>query len=190
MRCFVFFAVFFAVFLGTLFAPSLIFGQSVAGDSISDILISNDTISENILQNPELNVKKPSRVIIPSKMIPLDINGTRQPDFLFPQNWQYDAQNRFRFTPLPYDPTKMTLDLNFEPPKRILELIQENPLRALIYGAAFLAGQSNNVLYGEDKMTTIRVDNMVQSHSGIPETARSSRGTINVNYEIDLKKHK
>jgi len=182
--------VFFTVFWGTFLASSLVFGQSVA-DSISENLISTDTISENILQNPELNVKKERpKVIIPSQLIPLDINGTRRPDFLLPQNWQYDAKNRFRFMPPPFDPTQMTLNLNFEPQKNILELIQENPFRALLYGAAIVAGKANNVLYGEDKMTTIRVNDMVQSRSGIPETARSSSGHININYEIDLKKHK
>jgi hypothetical protein len=70
----------------------------------------------------------------------------------------------------------------------MIDLNKENPLRAAIYGAAIFAGQMNNVLYGEDKMTTIRVNQLVQSHSGIPETARPSGASVN--YEINIKKRK
>jgi hypothetical protein len=167
-------------------------GQSKSSDSLSNNLVVEDTaVVENILKTPKIQVEKtPDNVspILPT--IPMYIPGMKSSDFLMPPRyWGYeDAKNMFRYTTPGYDPKMLKLNLNLPPPRNILDIIRENPFRALLYGAATLAGMMNNTVVGEDKMNLIRLENMVQSRSGIPESAISGNGTIY--YEIDIKRKK
>ena len=81
-----------------------------------------------------------------------------------------------------FDPEKMKLNLSLKSPapSRLSEILDETPVRYLLYGAAILAGRMNNVLVGEDKMTTIRVESTVASRSGVPESAISGQGNVTV----------
>jgi hypothetical protein len=177
----------FILIFGMLCTSPVLRGQSLSGDSVSNNLISADSVSENIIhKQPELKPKSSPQIISPMRPpIPVDIPNMK---LLPAKYWGYDSKNIFRYSPPPFDPAEITLNLEFAPPKSIIELIKENPFRAAVYGTAILAGKANNILYGEDKMTTIRVNHSVQSHSGIPETARPSG--ISVNYEINIKKQK
>jgi hypothetical protein len=172
--------------------PLLLEAQSESGDSTSNIFVSKDTvISENILKTPDLQTEKtPESVSARSPLIPMLVPGMERYDFLMPPKyWGYEnAKNMFRYTEPGFETGKLNLNLNLSPPKSLLELIRENPLRALIYGTAILAGKANNTVVGEDKMNLIRLDNMVQSRSGIPESAISGQGKIY--YGIEIKKHK
>ncbi|MDR1338766.1 MAG: hypothetical protein LBK58_01705 [Prevotellaceae bacterium] len=186
--------------------PLFLSGQSGLVDSLSDNFVSGDTvISENVIKTPVEDV--PKNISPASPMIPMNIRGFKQSCIMMPPRyWGYErAKNKFRYTvpefeadklslnldfstyPGLYHHEKLYLNLDFAPPKNILELIRENPLRALVYGAASLAGMMNNTIMGEDKMNKIRLDNMVQSRSGIPETMISNQTVI---YEIDIKKHR
>jgi hypothetical protein len=167
-------------------------GQSKSADSISNNFVSEDTIiSENILKTPELQAEKtPENVSPNSPMIPMPVPGLKQPNLLtLPRYLGYEgAKNMFLYKTSEYEPGKINLNLNLQPPKSILDLIRENPLRALVYGIATLAGMANNNIVGEDKMNIIRLNNMIQSRSGIPETAISGHGTIH--YEINVNRRK
>jgi hypothetical protein len=189
--------------------PLFLSGQSEFVDSLSNNFVSEDTlISENVIKTPELQAEDVPKNISPaSPMIPMNIHEFKQSDIrMLPRYWGYEsAKNMFRYTApkfeadrlnlnwdfstykTPYQSDKLYLNLDFAPPKSILELIRENPLRALIYGAASLAGMMNNTIMGEDKMIKIRLDNMVQSRSGIPETMISNPAVI---YEININTHK
>jgi hypothetical protein len=171
---------------------SHLMGQLESGDSISNNLISEDTvISENILKTPEMQVEKTPPTVFPTpSTIPMLVPELKYPDLMMPPRYlgYEDAKNRFRYTaPMWYEPGKLNLNLP-PPPKSILDLIRENPFRALFYGAAMLAGMVNHNIVGEDKMNIIRLNDMVQSRLGIPETAISGQGAIY--YEIDIKRHK
>jgi hypothetical protein len=173
--------------------PLFLSGQSESGDSILNNFVPEDSvISANIHKTPELqseNIPVNASPALPK--IPMHIPGIKLPDVkLPPRYWGYeDAKNMLRYRTPEFDPWKPNLNLNFPPRKSILDLISENPLRALIYGVATLAGMANNTVVGEDKMNLIRLNGMVQSRSGIPETAISGNGTYI--YEIDINsKHK
>ncbi|MDR2382687.1 MAG: hypothetical protein LBD76_02255 [Prevotellaceae bacterium] len=171
--------------------PSVLAGQSESGDSTSSIFVSEDTvISENILKTPELQVKKTPESISASPVIPMLIPGMKHPDLMMsPKYLGYEsAKNMFRYTTPRYDPWQLNLNLNIPPQKSFLDLIKENPFMSLLYGVATLAGMANNNIKGEDKMNMIRLNNMVQSRSGVPESAISGNGKIY--YEIDIKRSK
>jgi hypothetical protein len=178
--------------LWTMTVPCILAGQSESGDSIFENFLTKDTvISESILKTPELHVENtPLNVSSNSPTIPMSIPGIKQPDFMMPPKyWGYeDAKNLFRYSDPGFEPGKLNLKLILPPQKNILDLIRENPFKALIYGMATLAGMANNTVVGEDKMNKIRLDNMVQSRLGVPETAISGNGSII--YEIDIKKYK
>jgi hypothetical protein len=184
----------------TVSLPLFLSGQSGSVDSLSNNFVSEDTLtSENVIKTPELQTEYAPKGINP--MIPVNIHRFKQSDI-----WRYEsAKNRFRYAYHEFEADKLNLNWDFStyqnpshygklylnwdfaPPKNILELIRENPLRALIYGAASLAGMMNNNIMGEDKMNKIRLDKMVQSRSGIPETMISNQAAI---YETDINKHK
>ncbi|MDR1886993.1 MAG: hypothetical protein LBQ70_03675 [Prevotellaceae bacterium] len=178
------------VFLGGLYASPLLTGQSEYADSLSNVSVATDTvISEDIIETPELQVEKTPESVSPATLtIPPNMLEIRQPFMTHPGFWGYGI-DMFGLTTPQFNPREINLNLNFAPRKNILELIRENPFRAVVYGAAMLAGQMNHTLYGEDKMTKIRLDNMLQSHSGIPETATPG-SAASFNYEIDINKHK
>jgi hypothetical protein len=168
--------------------PLFLTGQSESGDSILNNFVPKDAvISESILKTPELQGENTPKNISPARPI---IPGIKQPEFMTPPRYRgYEySKNLFEYKVLEFEAGKLNLNLNLPPQKNILDLIRENPLRALIYSAAILAGQVNNTIVGEDKMNQIRLNNMVQSRSGIPESAISGNGTVI--YEIDIKKHK
>jgi hypothetical protein len=173
--------------------PSFLFGQTESGDSTSKNVVPEVTvIVENVVKTPELQVEKTPENVFPAAapMIPMNIPGMHSFDHLMPPRYLgYEGiMNMYRYTDLKYDAKTLNLNLNLPPAKNILDLIRENPLRALMYSAATLAGMVNHTVMGEDKMNLIRLDNMVQSRSGIPETAISGNGTIY--YEIDIKRKK
>jgi hypothetical protein len=172
--------------------PFFLKGQSEYGDSTANIFVSKDTVtSENILKTPDLQIEKtPENTSPKPPLIPMPVPGMERYDFLMPPRyWGFEnAKNMFRYTEPGFEAGKLYLNLNLPPPKSFLELIRENPFRALLYGAAALAGRANNTIVGEDKMNIIRLDNMVQSRSGIPETAISGQGKVH--YEIEIKRHK
>ncbi|MDR1593510.1 MAG: hypothetical protein LBS43_03355 [Prevotellaceae bacterium] len=158
--------------------PAILAGQSESGDSISNNFVRNDTAGiENIIKPPELQVKKtPESMSSRAPMIPMSVPGMsmiRHSDLLKPPRYSG------------YESIK---NLNLPPPKNLLDLIRENPLLALYYGLGTLAGMVNHTVIGEDKMNLIRLENMIQSHSGIPETAISGNGAVY--YEIDVKRKK
>jgi hypothetical protein len=188
--------------------PLFLSGQSESVDSLSNNFVSEDTlISENIIKTPELQTENVPKSISPaSPMIPMNIHGFKSDIRMLPRYLGYEsAKSMFRYTAPkleadklnlnwdfstyknPYHHDKLYLNWDFAPPKNILELIRENPLRALIYGAASLAGMMNNNIMGEDKMNKIRLDNMIQSRPGIPETMISNPAVI---YEININTHK
>jgi hypothetical protein len=177
MRYFLFFGLFFGAFFCF---PVFLRGQLI-GDSVSNNFVPADTVSENIHKKPELTTGKPLQTISPvNSPIPANIRDMK---LLLPEYWGYDPRNRFRYTPPPFDPTKITLNLS---PKHLNKYIDE---------LVEFAGQMNNVLCGEDKMTTIRAMQSVQSHSGIPETARRSETAAKyesetIDYENYIKKQK
>jgi hypothetical protein len=78
---------------------------------------------------------------------------------------------------------KPKLNLSFAPSKSILDLLRDEPLTALLYGGAIVAGMLNNQIIGEDKLMRIKMDNMIYSRSGIPESARSANGRVTVKSE-------
>jgi hypothetical protein len=182
-------------------------GQSESVDSLSDNLVSEDTIiSENIIKTPELQVEDaPKNISSVSPMIPMNILGVKQFDIMMlPRYWGYENMFGYTspelrtdklnldFSTFSYNNTykhhrELSLNMDFAPPKNILELMRENPFRALLYGMATVAGMMNNNIMGEDKMNKIRLDNMEQSHSGIPETMISGQSII---FEIDTRKNK
>jgi hypothetical protein len=175
----------------TISIPLFLKGQSKTIDSTSENFVVKDTvIIENILASPDVEVEKPSKNASARPVIPMPIPEMTQFDLRLPPKYRRyeDIENMFRYTGEKFDPWKVTLNLNLPPQKTILDLIRENPLKALGYGVAALAGMANHNLVGEDKMNIIRLNNMVQSRSGIPETAISGWGTVY--YEIDLKTHK
>jgi hypothetical protein len=180
------------VLLLVMTIPLFLAGQSESGDSILNNFVQEDTvISENILKTPELQDENTPKNISPTHpIIPMLIPEIKQLEFIMPPGyWGYeDAKNMFNYKYQEFEAGKLNLNLNLPPKKSIFDLIRKNPLRTLIYGAATLAGQMNNTILGEDKMNRIRLNDMVQSHSGIPESAISGNGTII--YEIDIKKHK
>jgi hypothetical protein len=169
--------------------PLHLAGQSESGDSTSNNFVLEDTlVSENILKTPELQVEKtPERISAPP-VIPMPVPGMEHPNLMMPPKYlgYESAKNMFRYTAPGYDPWKLNLNLNLPPQKRLLDLIRENPFLALLYGVATLAGMANHNLVGEDRMNLIRLNNMVQSRSGIPETAISGNGKVY--YEIDIKR--
>ncbi|MDR0384966.1 MAG: hypothetical protein LBH60_02685 [Prevotellaceae bacterium] len=186
---------------------SFLLGQSVTVDSLSGSYVSGDTaVSENITEMPEIKVEKAPENVSPAAAIPMNIPSAKPLDFILDSKYnnirnvsgyavpQIDTVkpdfNLYFSTNINrniyYNRGKLYLNLNLDPPKSIINLIRENPLRALIYGVATFAGMMNNTIVGEDKMNKIRLDNMVQSHTGIPETMVSGQGTVF--YEIDIKK--
>jgi hypothetical protein len=173
--------------------PALLAGQSKIVDSASNNFVSEDTvIVENILKTPELQVEKtPEKVSPTAPMIPMTVpgmSGMRHPDFLMPPRYLgYESAMSMlkKYTDVKYDSKTLNLHLDFSPPKSLRELISEDPLRALLYIVGAIAGRANHTVMGEDKMNKIRLDNMIQSHSGIPESAISGNGAIY--YEIDTK---
>ncbi|MDR0724902.1 MAG: hypothetical protein LBF59_02700 [Prevotellaceae bacterium] len=180
-----------SILLLTVSIPLHLAGQSESGDSTSNIFVSEDTvITEKIIKTPELQVEKTPEKTSASPVIPMPIPGMKHPDLMMPPKYLgYErAKNMFRYTAPEYDPWKLNLNLNLPPQKRILDLIRENPFMALLYGVATLAGMANHNIVGEDKMNLIRLNNMVQSRSGIPETAISGNGKVY--YEIDIKRKK
>jgi hypothetical protein len=176
----------------TLSVPLLLAGQSESGDSTSTVFVSEDTVvSENILETPELQVEKTPEKIYAPPVIPMLVPEMKHPNMIVmpPQYLGYEsAKNLFRYTAPGYEPGKLNLNLDLPPQRSLLDLIRENPLIALLYGVATLAGRMNNNIVGEDKMNLIRLNNMVQSRSGIPETAISGNGKIY--FEIDINTHK
>lgn len=82
-----------------------------------------------------------------------------------------------------FNPQKLELNLNLTPPKRLKDVVKEDPLKAIILGGAIFLGMMNHTIYGEDKMLKIRIEQGVQSRSNIPETAKSAHGAITVNNE-------
>jgi hypothetical protein len=170
--------------LWTLTVPCILAGQSESGDSTSQNFVSKDTvISENRLKTPE-------NVSAGLPAIPMSIHGIKQPNFMMhPKFWEYENEKDiFVYRNSGFKTGNLNLNLVLPPQKSILDLIRENPLKALLYGVATLAGMANHTIVGEDKMNLIRLNNMIQSRSGIPETAISGNGTIV--YEIDIKKQK
>jgi hypothetical protein len=168
--------------------PLHLAGQSKSSDSTSNIFVSGDTvITENILKTPELQVEETPEKISSSPMIPMLVPGMKHPNLMMPPIYlgYESATNLFRYTPPIYESWTLNLNLNLPPQKRFIDLIRENPFRTLLYGVVMLAGMANNTVVGEDKMNMIRLNNMVQSRSRIPETAISGRGTVN--FEIDTK---
>jgi hypothetical protein len=180
-------------------------GQAKIADSLSNNYGSGDTaVTENIIKMPEFQDEKvPEKASPALPVIPMNIPGTKPADFPINKTplqgyaVPWPGTGNPNFSPdfltntnrnIYYNQGKLYLSLNLEPPKNILELIRENPLRALIYGAATFAGMMNNTIMGEDKMNKIRLDNMVQSRKGIPETMISGQGTVY--YEIDIRKNK
>jgi hypothetical protein len=172
--------------------PFFLMGQLNSVDSVSNNFVPNDSaVPENILKTPELQIEATSESVSPSApIIPMNIPGIRQSDFMTPPRYlgYEDAKNMFKYTAPKFNAGKPNLNLNLPPPKSILDLIGENPLRALIYGTATLAGMANHTVMGEDKMNKIRLNEMVQSRSGIPETAISGQGTVY--YEIEIKRNR
>jgi hypothetical protein len=178
--------------------PGLLAGQLETVDSASSNLVSDDTvIVENILKTPELQVKKtPEKVSSAASSAPVipmpvpEMNGMRYPDLpMLPRYTGYESiKSILKYTDPKYNTTTLKLNLNLPPPKNILDLIRENPLRALYYGVGTLAGKANNTVMGEDKMNMLRLEYMIQSRSGIPETAISGNKTVY--YEIDIKRTK
>jgi hypothetical protein len=172
--------------------PLFLEGQLKSGDSTSNIFVSKDTVTtENILKTPDLQIEETQESVSSRPpLIPMPVPGMERYDFLMPPRyWGYEnAKNMFRYTEPGFETGKLNLNLNLSPPKSFFELIRENPSRALLYGTAILAGRANNTIVGEDKMNLIRLDNMVQSRSGIPESAISGQGKIY--YGIEIKKHK
>jgi hypothetical protein len=193
-----------------IIVPALLAGQSETIDSTSNNFVTNDTIiGENILKTPELQVEKiPEKEFSAPPMIPMpvpEMSGQRRPDLLMSMRYpRYESiKGISKYTELEYDanlnlnfPSQiflyrrgisertLNLNLNFAPPKSLLDMISENPLRLLL----MLAGMMNNHVVGEDKMNQIRLNNMVQSRSGIPETAISGNGAVY--FEIDVKRKK
>jgi hypothetical protein len=166
-------------------------GQSKFGDSTSNISVPKDTVvSEKIIKTPELQVERMPEKISVSPVIPMLVPGMKQPNFMLPSKYlgYESAKNMFKYTTPKYNPWQMNLNLNLTPQKGLLDRIRENPFMAFIYGVATLAGMANNNIVGEDKMNIIRLNNMVQSRSGIPESAISGQGTVY--YEIDIKRQK
>jgi hypothetical protein len=173
-------------------------GQSESGDSIAKNFVAEDTAgSEKILKTPELQVEKTMETLSPANpenpvppTIPMYIPGMKSSDFMMPPRyWGYEkAITGFRYTSPEYDPWQMTMNLNLPPRKSLLDLIRENPFMALIYGVTTLAGMMNNTIAGEDKINIIRLDNMVQSRSWMPETAIPVQGPVN--YENGYKRIK
>lgn len=78
---------------------------------------------------------------------------------------------------------KPQLNLSFAPPKNFLDVLREEPLKALLYGGAMVVGLLNNQIIGEDKLMRIRMDQTIYSRSGIPESARSADGRVTVKSE-------
>jgi hypothetical protein len=188
--------------------PLFLMGQTEVVDSLSGNFVTEDTIfSESTVKTPELQIDDVPKNISPaSPMIPMNIDGIKQFDItMLPRYWGYENMFGYKAPELRADKLnldfstfsnnnlynnqyrKLSLNLNFAPSPNILELIRENPLRALLYGMATVAGMMNNTIMGEDKMNKIRLDNMVQSHSGIPETMIPGQ---TINFEIDIKKKK
>jgi hypothetical protein len=187
--------------------PLFLTGQLESGDSISENIVLSDTVlSENIVKTPELQVEDISKNISSvSPTIPMNILGIKQFDIMMlPRYWGYENMFGYKAPELRTDKLnlnfstfsnnntynhrrELSLNMDFAPPKSVLELIRENPLRALLYGMATVAGMMNNTIMGEDKMNKIRLDNMVQSRSGIPETMISGQTII---FEIDTRKNK
>jgi hypothetical protein len=185
--------------------PLFLTGQSESIDSLSCDFVSEDTVlSENITKTPELLIDDvPKSVFSASPTIPMNIFGIKQFDIMtLPRYWGYENMFGYKSPELRTDILnldfstfanntaynhygKLPLNLNFAPPKSVLELIRENPLRALLYGMATVAGMMNNTIMGEDKMNKIRLDNMIQSRSGIPETMITGQTII---FEIDTKR--
>jgi hypothetical protein len=173
-------------------------GQSEYGDSTSNDFVARDTvISENTLKTQDLQVEKTLETVPPTPLspsmhltIPMYIPGMKASDLMMsPKYWEYEnAITGFIYTNPIYDPWQMTLNLNLKLPKRLLDLIRENPFIALIYGVTTLAGMANHNVVGEDKMNIIRLDNMVQSRSGIPQTAIIIHGPAH--FENEYKKIK
>jgi hypothetical protein len=188
-----------------IIVPVLLAGQSEAVDSASNNFVTNDTvIAENILKTPELQVEKlPATPMIPMP-VP-EMSELRYPNLLMlPKYPGYESvRSTLKYTESKYDAKMLNLNfpawtdfhsppyintfnlnLNFSPSKSLLDLINENPLRVLL----MLVGMMNNNVVGEDKMNQIRLNDMVQSRSRIPETAISGNGAVY--YEIDIKRKK
>jgi hypothetical protein len=143
-------------------------------------LLNGQVISDTVGSGKTLNVEKPRKPTI--RMYLPDV-----PDLKLPARVPTETVTTGRITrelkPKPdFDPEKMNLNLSLKSPSpsRLNELMNESPLRFLLYGAAILAGRMNNVLVGEDKMTVIRVERSVMSRSGVPESAVSGQGFITV----------
>lgn len=137
----------------------------------------------DIVKKPEIiepeTSKIPMNIPIPKS---INIPQLKQPVILPPPGYMgYDMDKLLHFTPEnPYDPTKLHLNMNFEAPKSIRELLRDDPANALLMGGAIVLGLLNNHIQGEDKMNKIRVEQGVQSRSGVPESARSGQGYITI----------
>jgi hypothetical protein len=151
-------------------------------------LLEGQIVSDTVGSGKTLNVEKPRKPTIRMSLPDL-------PDLKLPARVPAAAHTAGRIireleprlyrelNPRPdFDPEKMNLNLSLKSPApaRLSELLGESPLNFLLYGAAALAGRMNNVLVGEDKMTSIRVDRAVMSRSGVPESAVSGQGYITV----------
>jgi hypothetical protein len=168
--------------------PALLVGQVESVDSISNNFVPEDTVNiENLFKTPELNVEKmPEKVFPATSTIPMNIPEMKSSVLLMPPRYLgYEGiKNILRYTTPKYDTKTLNLNLNFPPPKSLLDVIDEDPLRALL----MLMGMANNTVMGEDKMNQIRLKSMIQSRSWIPETAISGNGAVY--YEIDTKRKK
>jgi hypothetical protein len=182
---------------------SFLAGQSGTVDSLSgDGVPEVAAVTDSIIKIPEFRSEKTVENVSPPPLIPMNIPAAKLSPYLLPTPRYKDGKTALGYA-IPWTDLNFSTNVNrnvyynngklyltpylgLEPQKNILELIRENPLRALVYGVATLAGMMNNTVMGEDKMNKIRLDNMVQSRTGIPETMISGQGTLH--YETDTRK--
>jgi hypothetical protein len=85
---------------------------------------------------------------------------------------------------LDFDATKLNLNLQFvSPQKKLASLLKEEPAKALLYVAAYIAGMLNHNIEGEDKRMKKQMDCMINSRSGVPESARSANHLYEIKNE-------
>ncbi|MDR1169468.1 MAG: hypothetical protein LBK97_01370 [Prevotellaceae bacterium] len=158
-----------------------------AGQQVVNSVVADTAVSESTVKKPDLQTGSIVEGVFPA--IPVSIPGVVRPSMLPPWYMGYeDAKSLLHYTAPRFEAWRLNLNLNLPPQKSVLDIIGENPLRALIYGMATLAGMANNTVMGEDKMNKIRLDVMVQSRSAIPETAISGNGRVY--YEIDIRRNR